>query len=677
MSDQENTNWTKRPPTNVSSSHVSTPLVETKKIVLDEIKITGGSIKELSHDINDTSPEHAPSSAALSRFRSQVNANFQSLNVDLESRKVTPVISPELMPSYFTTNSKWKVKNINYSAGKAIFTNKQFLPFENQASLDLNTDVITSVGDHYIRIIVSNITSGSLDLVNDVGDILLSITEPGIYEDILYVSDPNKATIRFIINNVDGAETIVIDRIYLYHVEDRATQYFTYLSKQQKSDDGSKIASVNWVLEKLNENNASLINQVNNIVDKSNQTLMVHLTASNPHRITAESINAANKKHTHTPDECGAAPINHTHTADELGIDISDHTHPELEALIAACNTNLANAQLRITDNSDAITKIALKVGQYNSLDELINEATQNLSNRVTELTTRIDNLVLDDEERLNLTNNINNISTTISDLQSQVIINSSNIETNYNLILQAMYDVASAKNTATNYNSTVNTNKTNITNLTTKITNIEKSLSEIETSIENSGGLSDEDRASITKAVSDASSAISAATSASTKADNAMSAANEASTAASTASTDASSASTLASSVKTDLDNYKTEVSNKYLPLAGGIMTGATRSTIIEMNDSTIININNGATFQKSISSDTVFTILAASGSVQIFNLIIANGGNNTVTWPQSIKWANGSVPSLTVDGTDVLTFISIDAGTTWYGSMSISAAG
>jgi len=50
-------------------------------------------------------------------------------------------------------------------------------------------------------------------------------------------------------------------------------------------------------------------------------------------------------------------------------------------------------------------------------------------------------------------------------------------------------------------------------------------------------------------------------------------------------------------------------------------------------------------------------------------FTLILKNGGSQTVNWPSSVDWADGSAPGLTSSGTDILTFLTIDGGTIWHG--------
>jgi len=62
-------------------------------------------------------------------------------------------------------------------------------------------------------------------------------------------------------------------------------------------------------------------------------------------------------------------------------------------------------------------------------------------------------------------------------------------------------------------------------------------------------------------------------------------------------------------------------------------------------------------------------FTNPPGSGDAGSFTLILTNGGSQTVNWPASVNWAGGTAPTLTSSGVDVLTFITVDAGTTWYG--------
>jgi hypothetical protein len=58
-----------------------------------------------------------------------------------------------------------------------------------------------------------------------------------------------------------------------------------------------------------------------------------------------------------------------------------------------------------------------------------------------------------------------------------------------------------------------------------------------------------------------------------------------------------------------------------------------------------------------------------AGNGAAYPVSLLISNGGNYTVTWPSSVKWPGGVAPVLTVGGTDLLAFITHDAGINWRG--------
>jgi hypothetical protein len=68
---------------------------------------------------------------------------------------------------------------------------------------------------------------------------------------------------------------------------------------------------------------------------------------------------------------------------------------------------------------------------------------------------------------------------------------------------------------------------------------------------------------------------------------------------------------------------------------------------------------------------STTTFTFSnpSATGKCCSFTLILTNGGSQTVNWPASVDWAGGTEPTLTTSGIDVFGFLTLDAGTIWYG--------
>lgn len=79
------------------------------------------------------------------------------------------------------------------------------------------------------------------------------------------------------------------------------------------------------------------------------------------------------------------------------------------------------------------------------------------------------------------------------------------------------------------------------------------------------------------------------------------------------------------------------------------------------------------------STASTVIFSFInpPVSGTAGSFTLILTNGGTPTVTWPTSVKWENEDAPILTIDGVDILEFLTVDEGTIWYGFSSGSNMG
>ena len=104
------------------------------------------------------------------------------------------------------------------------------------------------------------------------------------------------------------------------------------------------------------------------------------------------------------------------------------------------------------------------------------------------------------------------------------------------------------------------------------------------------------------------------------------------------------------------------------------GKIVGKTFLTEAVVVSSNVIDCSAGTVFLKSISSDTVFTFSGdLQNKVACISLVLLGSGSYVVTWPSNVKWADGVTPTLTASGIDILTFITPDGGTTWYGTASI----
>jgi hypothetical protein len=68
---------------------------------------------------------------------------------------------------------------------------------------------------------------------------------------------------------------------------------------------------------------------------------------------------------------------------------------------------------------------------------------------------------------------------------------------------------------------------------------------------------------------------------------------------------------------------------------------------------------------------STTTFTFSNPTASDELcgFTLKLTNGGSQTVNWPASVDWGEGTAPTLTASGVDVITFLTWDGGGIWYG--------
>ena len=97
-------------------------------------------------------------------------------------------------------------------------------------------------------------------------------------------------------------------------------------------------------------------------------------------------------------------------------------------------------------------------------------------------------------------------------------------------------------------------------------------------------------------------------------------------------------------------------------------VVSGTTGSTYT-------IDVTNGSVFDLTLDADVTFSFTggaSAAGANSVTVILTQDGtGGRGVTWPGETQWSGGSEPSLSTaaDATDIVTFVSPDQGTTWYG--------
>jgi hypothetical protein len=98
------------------------------------------------------------------------------------------------------------------------------------------------------------------------------------------------------------------------------------------------------------------------------------------------------------------------------------------------------------------------------------------------------------------------------------------------------------------------------------------------------------------------------------------------------------------------------------------------TVSTIAASGTAQTLNLGNANIFDVTLTGNCTFTFSGATASAGCSFVLILHQdgtGGRTVTWPASVDWSAGTAPTLSSGNTDtdILSFMSIDGGTRWYG--------
>ena len=107
-------------------------------------------------------------------------------------------------------------------------------------------------------------------------------------------------------------------------------------------------------------------------------------------------------------------------------------------------------------------------------------------------------------------------------------------------------------------------------------------------------------------------------------------------------------------------------------LPKSGGTLENYNEKITTLSNSSGAIDLSLSSVFVQTPSANITYSISnAVSGVSHSFTLIVNMGVTvRTLTFPSSVKWQGGEIPDMTTASkTYVLTFMTVDGGTTWLG--------
>jgi hypothetical protein len=109
-----------------------------------------------------------------------------------------------------------------------------------------------------------------------------------------------------------------------------------------------------------------------------------------------------------------------------------------------------------------------------------------------------------------------------------------------------------------------------------------------------------------------------------------------------------------------------------KQMPISNGVLENYREKLTTVSASGGSINLSLGNVFVHTPSGNRTYSITnAVNGQAHSFTLIVNMGSAvRTLTFPSSVKWQGGEIPDMsTANKTYVLTFMSVNGGTTWLG--------
>lgn len=111
-----------------------------------------------------------------------------------------------------------------------------------------------------------------------------------------------------------------------------------------------------------------------------------------------------------------------------------------------------------------------------------------------------------------------------------------------------------------------------------------------------------------------------------------------------------------------------------EHAPTAQDFHEGYAPGVVVASGAALTVNVEQASVWVITLDSDCTFTFDGAQDNgAWSLTLVLTQDATGTriVTWPAGVAWPGGEAPTLSTDpgATDVLTFITPDGGTTWFG--------
>jgi len=101
------------------------------------------------------------------------------------------------------------------------------------------------------------------------------------------------------------------------------------------------------------------------------------------------------------------------------------------------------------------------------------------------------------------------------------------------------------------------------------------------------------------------------------------------------------------------------------------GISTFASQVSGITAMGANAVDCSTANYFTKTITGATTFTFTnVPTGVAYGMTMEVTLNGNNSITWPTSVKWPLDTAPAITDGKTQLFMFVTDDGGTRWRGS-------
>src|SRR5574344_1039173 len=312
-------------------------------------------------------------------LKQELDVKINNIAEDVSGVYFSPVLSDSIVNTHFV-DKDIVLENCILDLQECISINNAYTEVDDAtliSSVTVTNEAFNLLGKYFIEFTVKSIPSGKIEITNEKGKVLKTISIAGTYLFETITTQDTLPSLTISLYGVKYKDIVRYTYLGIYHVKSAFESYFTYMVAKIQSE-GNDYATVEDLADAISIVKNELRNYTNEQVALVLDRLTVHENdKGNPHEVTPAKIQAANAIHKHTLSDI---------------TDYNDDVLKPVEELQTTVNalSDTLDIHLQNTNNPHEVTPVGINAADrvhIHASDEVLittNEGSETLTSKLS-----------------------------------------------------------------------------------------------------------------------------------------------------------------------------------------------------------------------------------------------------------------------------------------------------